>query len=257
MELTIDHRVGFPVGAQLHCVVSGVLGTTSANGIRVAEIKSTTSSTTTLNLYSRDDNTASGLAPVTLNAAWTGGGTLQSAFADGRILLGPEHVRMHSAPPRIIVVPRSSSPIYGRNPRDHTAGAVARMMRYPPVLVDSIGFDVHIWAAQYLDGLLSPNPDYDYDYLEMLYGAFAYAVTDMALTSARFEPGIWSESDPDATQDVLLGRRLQASLVLDIPLRPATVVAGVLPAGTVDYHAGIAYSPSSPTGPQSVPMEIP
>lgn len=258
IELTVGTSIQLPVGAEIHCVISGVTGNLAANGTRVAIVTDVGASDTTFTLWERDDSVAGGIAAVAGTGAFDGGGTMVSGLTDGRVLLGPEHVAEGSAPPRIVVVPQSSvvsqlSPAIGYGPTaDFTA-----TLKAPPRFADQLTVDCHLWAANYGEAVLQSEPDLDYDALEALRGAWLYAVADlsngMAIPSGS---GTWGESEDGAAKIDIVGRRLLLPLTITIPSRPVPADMLTLPAGWT-MRARIALAPSDPDGPQAVEVEAP
>lgn len=254
--VTVGTRLGFPVGQQIHAIVSGVGGNANANGTRVAVVVSQSASTTSLALYERADSEPSGLAPVAGSGAYTSGGTLVSAFPDGRVLLGPEHVADQTAPPRIVVVPRLSA-LRQANPVTSRPIDLPKIMAAPPRYVDAITFDVHLWAARYVSGALASDPDWDWDALEALRGAWVYSLYDLCLASVRYPGGTWSEAEDGSAKLDISGRRLLLQCTIDIPARPTPASVLVLPAGWGEIDASVVFAPSDPDGPQAIEVVIP
>lgn len=258
IELTIDGATQLPVGAEVHCIVADVGGCAAANGTRVAIVTGVGLASTTFTLWERDDGAAGGISAVSGNGAYTSGGTMASGLTDGRVLLGPEHVAEGSAPPRLVVVPRSStveqlSPAIGYGP----TADFASTLRAPPRFADRLEVECHLWAAHYGEDGIASDPIADYDALEVLRGCWLYAVADlsngMAIPSGS---GAWGESEDGAAKIDIVGRRLALPLTITIPSRPVPADMLVLPAGWT-MQARVVLAPSDPDGNQAVPVEAP
>jgi hypothetical protein len=101
---SVPHLIlGSPVGGGIvkaSVVVSGVTGNTAANGTFVAHVVDGSN----LALYAVDAN--GNETPVAGSGAYAGGGLVQTAFADGEIVVGRARQGENFAPPRCVFVPK-------------------------------------------------------------------------------------------------------------------------------------------------------
>jgi len=92
---------GFPLGRVIHGVVSGITGTSEANGLWVL-------TPVDADTFSLSTFTAQGILTQSVGVnAYTGGGTIQYALPDGSILLGRRNLQTatSAASPRVIFIP--------------------------------------------------------------------------------------------------------------------------------------------------------
>lgn len=212
------------------CIISGVTGNTAANNLATDPNDRTVGlpqgvlavplSATTLALYGQDQNPASATVgrPVPLigNGAWTGGGTVTPALTDGAILLGLENVREHSAPPRIVMVPRgidgwAMAP--AAIPNGNRTAERLRDRSQRRTRSKSIAFDVHIWGQRQ-----PPDPAYDFD----ICNAMQDALVDSAwlLLGQQEDPaaGIFDDQSARATQFIKAGHLLTFPWRVAVPV---------------------------------------
>lgn len=97
LSLSAPHLIANPKAT---VVVSGVTGNLAANGIYVAHVVDAQ----TLALYSLTGTGAE--SPVAGSGAYAGGGTVQTAFTDGEIVVGKIRDGENWAPPRCVFTPR-------------------------------------------------------------------------------------------------------------------------------------------------------
>ena len=223
--LTLDTNCGFPEGSHIHTVVAGVGGNTAANGTVIAKVLTQT----TLALYT---NQQARYAPIAGSGAYTGGGTWQTAFPDGRILLGAENVNNETSPPHIVFVPTDSrfdmkpTPSAGVGPN----GTLAAQLSNAWTWTDAKRFGVEVWAAQYINGVLASDFDQDWAFLENTRDILIQQISLLMMGAFRLNPGKWSESKPrDAKYDIV-GRRFEFTLDIMSPVLPTAV--SLVPPGT-------------------------
>lgn len=119
---------------------------------------------------------------------------LAKALPEIPILLGPEHLSAHAAPPRIVVVPsrdRFEAPRQGRDGRS--------------VRTRILGLDVHFWGR-----------DLDYSDTEAMIHAFLFALDSMARTSCEIVGGTWV--DAQAAPWLQHGRAYVLLVTFDVPV---------------------------------------
>lgn len=205
------------------CIVSGVTGNTAANNVSTDPRDRTVGlnqgvlakplSSTTLALYGQ--NASGRLVPLVGNGAWTGGGTIVPALTDGQILLGRNSIPEHSAPPRIVLVPRT----IGVGPDDMSMPATRTDEGQAQTLQRALGsdapsFDVHCWGQKL------PTPDASGDYDVALAIAQAVKSSSQLLfgQASSWGSGTWDDEKERAVQLIGAGRLLTFSLSVDIPV---------------------------------------
>jgi hypothetical protein len=173
---------GIPLGRVLHGVVTGVTGTTEANGLWV--LTPTDPNTLALSTLS-----AQGVAAPSVGVhAYTGGGQIQYAFPDYQILLGRRNVALSSAvaSPRIVFIPTDGR-AWGLDPYGgpgspasvpNIRGTVEQQSQSlePQLATEYTTFEVHVTGSAPDYGASGPSPDFgDFDATQALVFAL-YAV---------------------------------------------------------------------------------
>ncbi len=232
--ITTQYPHGAPVPTRgiggIACIVSGVLGNTAANNVATDPNDRTVGlnqgvlavpvTATTLALYGQDQDPASAtvgrLIPLVGNGAWTGGGTVVPALTDGQILLGLENVREHSAPPRIVLVPRtvgdwgvvSAGIPNGNRTAERLAERSQRRTR-----TKALGCDVHIWGQRQ-----PPDAAYDFD----ICNAMQDRLVDSAylLFGQQEDPGggVWDDQKARDLQFIKAGHLLTFQWRIVVPV---------------------------------------
>lgn len=213
----------------LSCVISGVLGNTAANNIDTDPLSRTCGlpagvlavplSATTLALYGQDMTASSptygALIPIAGSGAYTGGGTLTPALTDGSILVGRENTREHSAPPRIVVVPRTirsqgriASLASGTRNADRQ-----RMIRQRSIGTDAEAFDVHAWGQAF-----PPDPAVDFEIARALRHAVRTSLHLLGCGSLETGDGVWDDQKERETQHIKAGHLLTFAITLRVPV---------------------------------------
>lgn len=224
------------------CIISGVTGNTAANNISTAPEDVTVGlaqgvlavpvSATQLALYGQDANPASATVgqPIALvgNGAWTGGGTVTPALTDGQILVGQDNVAEHSAPPRIVLVPRGT----GIGPDDVSVPNANRtaerrlQVAQRSLGSDALQCDIHCWGQRL------PVPDAVYDFDITLALSQAFRASSYLLFGQSIIPGagVWDDDKARATQLIKAGHLLSFPISIDVPNLDVTL--GYVPPGT-------------------------
>ncbi len=221
----------YPHGASLRgiggmsCVVSGVLGNTAANNIATDPkdrtvglnqgVLAVPTGPTTLALYGQD---ATGrLVPIAGSGTYTGGGILVPALTDGSILIGLENVREHSAPPRLVLVPRSiaSAPRRGSMPNFSVPRNTERQsqIRERSIGTDIHSIDVHAWGQA-----SPPDAAKDFDATLLLRNAVRDALHLLACGTSDTSVGTWDDAKERETQHVKAGHLLTFGIALQVPV---------------------------------------
>lgn len=253
--ITTAAPMGIPEGSYIHVVTSSIGGNVAANGTYIAKVLTNGPSSSTLSLFS---STPSGPSAVAGTGSYTSGGTLRTAFSDGRILLGPQWLMAHSAPPRIVFVPFNSefdqkpTPSAGVNPN----GSKETQLSRPWTWTDLRKFKVEVWAAQYLSGQLASDPDLDWMYLEATRDALIQSISLLMLGAFRMSGGKWSESDPRNANLDIAGRRFEFAVDMFIPVLLQPNPVPFVPDGT-NVTATVFPSTASATGPDAITIVTP
>lgn len=182
-----------------------------------------------LALYAQDQTTGR-IVLLTKAGSWSGGGTLTPALTDGQILLGRPMIAEQSAPPRIVLVPRTVSEgpddMSMPNPRLRTAEKQAQTLQRA-LGSDAVTFDVHCW------GQLLPVPDaaYDTDITFALSQAVKASSYLLFGQSRAIGAGTWDSEGERKTQLIESGRLLTFALTVDVPVLDTALT--FVPSGAV------------------------
>lgn len=253
--LTTGATLAREEGSYLHGVFSGVGGNTAANGTHVARVLANTPTTTTLALYT---NTSAGLVPVAGSGVYTSGGVMATAFTDGRILFGPEHIEATRSPPSVLFVPMGSAfdmkpaPSAGFPPNGSTRTALST----PWTWTDTKRFAVEVWGSQYAAGLLASDATADYAYTEALRDATIQAMSLLFLGAMRMSGGVWAESQTQNAKLDIVGRRFTFNVDVFVPVLLSPAPIPFVPGGTggtLTVHPSIV----APTSPDAINITIP
>lgn len=234
----------FPHGVSLRgiggmsCIVSGILGNLAANNIDTdprsrtkglpAGILAVPTSTTTLALYGQDFDasspTAGALIPIVGSGAYTGGGTIVPALTDGSILIGRENTREHSAPPRVVLVPKSVE----RLPRRASLPNPARNAdRQTEIRQRSIGTDAHVMVAHCWGQATPPDPAQDFVLTNLLGEAIRAALHDLAEGTSDVRAGEWDDQKERETQHIKAGHLLTFGMSIHVPVLDNPIAGGL------------------------------
>lgn len=212
------------------CVIAGVTGNTAANNVSTDPNDRTVGqsqgvlavplSATTLALYGQDADPASPtvgrLIPLVGNGVYAGGGTIMPALNDGTILLGRDTVREHSAPPRIVMIPRGVAewgPRTGGFPNGNRTGERRRQTSQRAIRTEWHVFDVLCWGQS-----TPPNTATDYDPTAALYRQVIDSAHLLTGTPEdRITGGVWDDEKERATQQIKAGHLFTFSIALAIP----------------------------------------
>lgn len=213
----------------LACIIQGVTGNTAANNISEDPRDRTVGlpqgvlavplTPTTLALYGQEQDPASAnvgrLVPLIGNGAWLGGGTVVPALTDGSILLGRENVREHSAPPRIVMVPRGADWSQRSNsiPNGNRRAEILAERSQRSVRTKRHAIEFHCWGQKQ-----PPDAAYDFDIAQDM----ADAVVDSAwlLFGQREDPsgGVWDDQKEREVQFIKAGHLFVFTLGIDVPV---------------------------------------
>jgi hypothetical protein len=227
----------------LACIVSGITGNTAANAISTAPQDRTVGlnqgvlavpvagQPNQLALYAQDQGIAATgrLFPIIGNGAWTGGGTITPALTDGQILLGRDNVSEHSAPPRIVIVPRGID----RGPRIASTTNRARVAEQITERSQRLTgtdihiLDVHCWGQR----LPIPDPAYDFDVVMALESAVKDSAYLLFGQSSEMRSGTWDDEKERATQMIKSGHLFTFGMTIHVPVLDNAL--GFVPGGTV------------------------
>lgn len=229
LETAVPH--GVLAANPIHGVVTGVGGNTSANG--VWELTALDETHLTLTTYSPAGARANSVG----NGSYTGGGTVQVALPDGRVLLGRKHVQRGGAPPRITFVPYGAGgwafAAYGgvipdaARPTSLAAETTEqqRMLLQRQIATEKQRFEVHAWGCA-----VPPDPDFgDYDVTQALYHQVIQSVFSLC-TGMDILQGKWQSSDPKIAQWDKRGQEYVLIVEIDQPVLDAALL--FVPAST-------------------------
>ena len=222
---------GIPLGRAAHGVVSGVLGTTEANGLWV--LTPLDANTLALSTY-----TPQGLAVQSVGVnAYSGGGVVSVAFPDYSIMLGRRNVALGSAvaSPRIVFVPTDGKawdlePYGGQGPAPRGArGSLEQQAQttQPQLATSFPTFDVFVTGAA-----SPPSPDFgDFDATQAIVDAlFAVLFDTFGASRARVLHDGWPSQDASAGTQTQRGQRWKGRIELQHPVTKAPL--SFVPHGT-------------------------
>ena len=124
-------------------------------------------------------------------------------------------------------------------------------MHQRPLWTESCLFDVHIWGCTYTAGVVTPNPDTDWDATATLYLILLQSLQVLAKGVHRVSALTWLSSQPDSTKLQTLGRYATLQLEIDTPV--PDVLLGTPPVGTV---ASGTVAMELPDGTTSTPINV-
>lgn len=222
-SLTVsDTAIGVRTGRVFHVVVAGVTGNTAANKLDEKPLRceawiAVATSPTTLELYDLDPSTGD-LVPSVGNGAYTGGGTVSKAFADGAILIGREHVNENSAPPRIVMVPATEEDLPAGTTSSFNAAAIAagevnRARLGPSFRAQRLWYETHIWGPTTVEMGAST-----FGRTQLMKEAMLRAAQVRASGAWGVKMADWRDQHPDAEQRTKFGHWLVFGLGLDVPI---------------------------------------
>ncbi len=244
-----------PLGRLIHGVVTGVTGTTEANGLWVlTPLDSDTFSLTTFD--------AQGTLVQSVGAnAYSGGGQVQYAFPDGQILLGRRNKMLATmvATPRILFIPTrgkqwviepyggsstSTGPAHIPNQR---GTAERQSMREGPTLgTQYLTFEVYVNGSgpNYGNPL---DPDFaDFDATQAIVHAMFAQLFDMMGNVALLREAWPSQEE---RQGAMTQRGQQWMGVLEVPMPVNTIPIPFVPIGV---HGEIIVQPATPLVPDDL-----
>jgi hypothetical protein len=214
---------GVPLGRVVHGVVTGIAGTTEANGLWV--LTPTDGDHFDLTTY-----TAQGIVvPSSGVHAYTGGGQVQVAFPDYQILLGRRWVAASSAvaSPRVVFVPTD-----GKAWNFEPYGGVGEVASMPPVrgsaesqsarlepqlATEFATFEVYVTGAA-----TPPSPDFgDFEAAQFLVGALYAVLFDAVggLPRAKILHESWPSQSATSGTQTQRGQQWCGVLELQLPIR--------------------------------------
>lgn len=212
----------------LSCIVSGVGGNDAANNISTDPNDRTVGlsqgvlavplSDTTLALYRQSITDPTGIEPIPGSGAYTGGGTITPALVPGGICLGREYVTDNIAPPRIVMIPVSSS-FAARSssiPNGARTGDIAAQKSKRAVRTERITFEVRCGGQA-----ATPNTAQDFDAARELAHWFIDSTHLLTAGSYEVTGGTWADQTPGATQRMKAGHEFVFGLTVNVPITDA------------------------------------
>lgn len=224
----------------LSCIISGVAGNTAANNLDVdprsrtcgllAGALAVPTGPTTLALYGQDPLYGN-LVPIMGSGDYAGGGTITPALTDGSILIGRENTREHSAPPRLVLVPRtirsagrvSSIPTGARNTDRQS------QIRQRSIGTDVHNIDVHAWGQA-----TPPDAALDFDITHALRKAVRDSLHLLGGGTTDTGDGVWDDQKERETQHIKAGHLLTFGITIQVPVVDDPLIGGLpfVPPGT-------------------------
>ena len=254
IELTLASPFPFALPSA-HVVVKGVLGNTAANhlfkdGVTNDSWVAVDVDATHIQLFNIDASSGA-LVPSVGNGTYAGGGTVSWAFADGRALLGQQHVAEGSAPPRVVFVPTDSDwTVRDAATSRPTTGVPRsaeqlRQAQQRSIRTEVVTFRVHVWGQA-----TPPDPDADFDVTQVLYQQVVRSAQSLADGQFDLTPGTWTDQAPGTTQLVKLGHEFVFGLTLQTPVLDLPLLSYVPKPITITNT--FALQTAGATGPQSL-----
>lgn len=211
----------------MSAIVSGVLGNVAANNISTDPrdltigtsqgVLAVPTGDTTLALYGQDPTTGA-LVPLAGSGAYTGGGTIVPALVEGGILLGREHVSANAAPPRIVMVPVSST--FGARSLSvagsHRTADIREQKARRAVRTDKTTFEARVWGQA-----ATPNTAADFDMTRAMVHWLVDSVHLLMAGAYEVTAGTWADQAPTATQRLKAGHEFVFGLTISTPVNDA------------------------------------
>lgn len=222
-SLTVsDSAIGVKTGRVFHVVVAGVLGNTAANKLDAKPLRSeawiaVATSPTTLALYDLDPGTGE-LVPSVGNGAYTGGGTVSKALADGMIRKGREYVSEESAPPRVVMVPSTQDDLPAGTTSAFNAAAIAdnepdRVRLAPSFRAQRLWYEVHVWGPT-----VAGAHGTSFGPTQLIKEQLQRSAQTRASACWDIGRADWRDQHPDAEQRTKLGHYLVFTLGFPVPI---------------------------------------
>jgi hypothetical protein len=249
------HKV--PPGYKMHAVVSGVAGTTNANGAWELSVRDETSFT--LGTYSGSGANV----PSVGNGVYAGGGTIATVLDEGAILLGRKYLDVTGAPPRIVFVP-TTAPLFDLQaaggmtmPLQSLPSTLAQMTpeqvalaQQPPLLTDHARFEVYVWGAA-----LPGAPNFaDFDVTRALRDEVIVAGIDL-ISSPMFKilGGRWDSQVAGATQSAWSSQGQAYMMLVEIWMPVVAKPFAFVPFGV---SATLRVQPANPAPDDPIVIEV-
>lgn len=146
-------------------------------------------------------------------------------LADGKILLGQEHVADSSSAPRIVFVPSrarfGSAQVNPVTTTEEDVNGFRARLRARPVATRHQTFAVHVWGDN--DVQSSSDPAYGFDLAVSLSDTLLRAVYLMAGRTARAEQGAWPDQEDRGSNLDIMGHYQIITIEWDIPVFDSAV----------------------------------
>ncbi len=212
---------GIPLGRLVHGIVSGVTGTTEANGLWILTPQD--ADTLTLSTFSPQ-----GIVIDSVGVhAYAGGGQFQYALPDGQILLGARNKATATATssPRFVVVPTDARAwtfdVYGASgPDDNVRGDTEQQSAktQPQLATEIAAFQVFVTGSG-PNYSLPLSPDfYDFEATQALYHALYEVLFDAALPMAKVLRSAWPSQKDDQGGMTQRGQQWMGIIELQFPV---------------------------------------
>lgn len=223
---------GVPPGRVLHAVVTGVTGTTEANGLWV--LTPVDENTLTLSTYS-----AQGIpTPSVGTHAYTGGGVAQYVFPDGAILLGRRNLAMSTAvaSPRIVFVPTQGrawdfEPYVGQPSPARIPGAPGSLESQAETLAPQQGTDFTTFEVYVTGAANPPSPDFgDFDACQLVVHALYSAIWNATGGRGKVLRSTWPSQSAQSATQTQRGQQWCGIIEFQQPVYPPS--ASFVPPGT-------------------------
>lgn len=231
---------GVPPGRNVHGIISGVTGSTEANGAWVATpLDANTFALTTL--------TEQGILVQSVGVnPYTGGGILQYAFPDWSILLGRRNVALSSAvaSPRVVFVPTTgkawniepyagaapSIVAPGRPPARGTAEQQS-MTTQPQIATEYLTFEVYVTGCGPDYGQPESPDCYDFDATQRtVFALYAVMFDAFGMERCQVLRERWPSQEVEAGTVTQRGQQWAGIVQLQVPVAP--VPLQFVPEGT-------------------------
>jgi hypothetical protein len=108
-------------------------------------------------------------------------------------------------------------------------------------------YRVNVWGCTYTSGVATPNPDSDWDFVEMTYQVLIQSLQALASGVYALGRGAWVSSLPNSTKLDMMGRMYEFELEIATPV-PDTGVAFV-PVGTL-AQPKVYFQPADGSAPE-------
>ena len=209
------------------CIITGVGGNLAANNVSTNALDRTVGQPqgihavpiddTHFALYGQDQTTGA-LVPLAGSGVYTSGGTVALGLTDGGVLLGSEYLAAYTAPPRIVLVPRSFTfgPRSNAVPGAYRTADIKQQRQQRSIRTERCTFEARVWGQA-----AAPHVGLDFDATHAIMAWLVDSAHLLAAGTVDDGAGTWLDQAATATQRLKAGHELSFALTLSVPITDA------------------------------------